>query len=89
MPSWYHQGGRSTDGTAEAMRLVPLRKGEDGIVPSHLLGLSRCLRALGRPHNCARVEPLPGSACVLTAAGVSPAASVQAATWEAPACLGM
>ena len=23
-----------------------------------------CLRALGRPHNCARVEPLPGSAWI-------------------------
>ena len=48
----------------EALRLVPLRKGEDGIVPSHLVGLSLCLRALGRPHDCARLEPSPGSARV-------------------------
>jgi hypothetical protein len=44
---------------AEAMRLVPLRKGQDGIVPSHLVGLSLCLRALGRPHDCPRLEPSP------------------------------
>ena len=43
---------------AEAMRLVPLRKGEDGIVPSHLVGLSLCLRALGRPHDCARLRTI-------------------------------
>jgi hypothetical protein len=44
---------------AEAMRLVPLRKGQDGIVPSHLVGLSLCLRTLGRPHDCPRLEPSP------------------------------
>jgi hypothetical protein len=49
---------------AEAMRLVPLRKGRDGIVPSHLVGLSLCLRALGRPHDCARIEPSPAGARV-------------------------
>jgi hypothetical protein len=49
---------------AEAMRLVPLRKGPDGIVPSHLVGLSLCLRALGRPHDCARLEPAPAGARV-------------------------
>ena len=49
---------------AEAMRLVPLRKSEDGIVPSHLVGLSLCLHALGRPHDCARLETSPGSARV-------------------------
>ena len=40
----------------DAMRLVPLRKGEDGIIPSHLVGLSLCLRALGRPHECSYLE---------------------------------
>jgi hypothetical protein len=49
---------------AEAMRLVPLRKGQDGIIPSHLVGLSLCLRALGRPHDCARLEPSPAGARV-------------------------
>jgi hypothetical protein len=49
---------------AEAMRLVPLRKSDDGIVPSHLVGLSLCLHALGRPHDCARLETSPGSARV-------------------------
>jgi hypothetical protein len=44
---------------AEAMRLVPLRKGRDGIIPSHLVGLSLCLRSLGRPHDCAYLEPSP------------------------------
>ena len=44
---------------AEAMRLVPLRKGQDGIIPSHLVGLSLCLRALGRRHDCVRLEPSP------------------------------
>jgi hypothetical protein len=48
----------------EALRLVPLRKGEDGIVPSHLVGLSLCLRALGRPLDCARLEPSPVGARV-------------------------
>jgi|FEC22Drversion2_1045045.scaffolds.fasta_scaffold00217_36 hypothetical protein len=49
---------------AEAMRLVPLRKGHDGIIPSHLVGLSLCLRALGRPHDCAAIEPSPAGARV-------------------------
>jgi len=49
---------------AEAMRLVPLRKGEDGIVPSHLVGLWLCLRALGRQHDCERLEPTPAGARV-------------------------
>jgi hypothetical protein len=44
---------------AEAMRLVPLRNGPDGIIPSHLVGLSLCLRALGLPHDCARLVPSP------------------------------
>lgn len=44
---------------AEAMNLVPLRKGEDGIIPSHLVGLSLCLRALGRPHDSAWLTPSP------------------------------
>jgi len=44
---------------AEAMRLVPLRKGEDGIIPSHLVGLSLCLRALGRPYDCAKLKRSP------------------------------
>ena len=41
------------------MSLVPLRKDGTGIIPSHLVGLSLCLRALGRPHDCARIEPSP------------------------------
>jgi hypothetical protein len=49
---------------AEAMRLVPLRKGRDGIIPSHLVGLSLCLRALGQAHDCARIEFSPGRAQV-------------------------
>ncbi|MGD9769309.1 MAG: hypothetical protein AB7U62_16870 [Pseudolabrys sp.] len=49
---------------AEAMRLIPLRKGEDGIVPSHLFGLWLCLRALGQPRECARLEPTPAGARV-------------------------
>ncbi len=44
---------------AEVMRLVPLRKGPDGIIPSHLVGLSLCLRVLGRPNDCARLERSP------------------------------
>jgi hypothetical protein len=48
----------------EALRLVTQRKGEDGIVPSHRVGLSLCLRALGRPHDCARLEPSPVGARV-------------------------
>jgi hypothetical protein len=43
----------------EAMGLVPLRKGRDGIIPSHLVGLSLCLRALGRAHDCPRIDPSP------------------------------
>ena len=49
---------------AEAMRLVPLRKSEDGIVPSQLVGLSLCLRALGQPHDCARLIQSSGRAWV-------------------------
>lgn len=49
---------------AEAMRLVPLRKGRDGVIPSHLFGLSLCLRALGLPHECPRIEPSPAGARV-------------------------
>jgi hypothetical protein len=51
---------------AEAMGLVPLRKGRDGIVPSYLVGLSLCLRALGRPHDCHRLEPSPAGAPATT-----------------------
>ncbi len=43
----------------EAMRLVPLRKGEDGIIPSHLVGLSLCLRALGQPRDSRYLETSP------------------------------
>ncbi|MFC7397129.1 hypothetical protein ACFQU1_07950 [Chelatococcus sp. GCM10030263] len=42
----------------EAMRLVPLGKG-GGIIPSHLAGLSLCLRFLGRPHASAYLAPSP------------------------------
>ena len=49
---------------AEAMRLMPLRRGEDGIIPSHLVGLWLCLNALGSPHDCARIEPSPVGAIV-------------------------
>jgi hypothetical protein len=44
---------------AEAMRLVPMSRGRDGIIPSHLVGLSLCLHVLGRPHACAYLEPSP------------------------------
>jgi hypothetical protein len=44
---------------AEAMRLVPLRIGEDGIIPSHLVGLSLCLRAIGQPYYCPHLEASP------------------------------
>ena len=43
----------------EALRLVPLRKGQDGIIPSHLVGLTLCIRSLGQSHYCARIEPSP------------------------------
>lgn len=45
--------------SAEAMSLTPLRKDGTGIIPSHLVGLSLCLRALGRPYDCGRIEPSP------------------------------
>ena len=48
----------------DAMGLVPLRKGQDGIIPSHLVGLWLCLRALGRPHDCAHIEPSSAGAWV-------------------------
>jgi hypothetical protein len=44
---------------AEAMRLVPLRKGQDGIIPSHLVGLWLCLRTLGQSHDCAHIAASP------------------------------
>lgn len=48
----------------EAMSLAPLRNGRDGIIPSHLFGLSLCLRALGLPHDCRCIEPSPAGARV-------------------------
>lgn len=53
----------------EAMSLVPLRKGRSGIIPSHLFGLTLCLRALGWPNDCSHVEPSPTGAWVKGDAG--------------------
>ena len=43
----------------EAMSLTPLRKGRGGIIPSHLFGLTLCLRVLGLPNDSPHVESSP------------------------------
>jgi hypothetical protein len=41
----------------EALRLVPFRKGQDGIIPSHLVGLALCIRTLGQSYYSTLIEP--------------------------------